>query len=116
MVSLQVLVARHRNTLASKNSGADRRAPRETTGFLFSENGMDLGILGDVDLAWMFWDREKRAQKIHAKSTPVSRTKTHRSSQKSVPESVPQNQESTASSRPIVPSALARSGVLSLSD
>ena len=75
MVSLQFLVARHRNTGIQKQLRKPGQASRETTGKKVSENGVDLGILGGVDLAWIFWDRGKRAQKIHAKSTPVSGTK-----------------------------------------
>ena len=62
MVSQEVLVDQHRK-LASKNSDANQGpAPRETTGKEVFMIGVDLGILG-VDLAWIVWDRERKAEK-----------------------------------------------------
>ena len=69
MISLQVFVGQHRNyiILASKSSEADQcRAPRETAEKIESKIGVDFGPEGGVDLAWIFWGREKRAEKIGA--------------------------------------------------
>ena len=113
MVSLQLLVDLHRNTGIQKQLRKPGQAPRETIGKKVFENGVDLGILGGVDLAWISWDTEKRAQKIHAKSTPVSGTKSAlffaeiraqiRAAKSKNPRRAPA----------LVPSVLARSGVLS---
>ena len=113
MVSLQLLVDLHRNTGIQKQLRKPGQAPRETIRKKVSENGVDLGILGGVDLAWIFWNREKRAQKIHATSTPVSGTKSApffaeiraqiRAAKSKNPRRAPA----------LVPSVLARSGVLS---
>ena len=54
MVSLQLLVDLHRNTGIQKQLRKPGQAPRETIGQRVSENGVDLGILGGVDLAWIF--------------------------------------------------------------
>ena len=51
--------------LASKSSDADQcRPPRETTEKKVSKIGVDLGPEGGVDLAWIFWGREKRPEEI----------------------------------------------------
>ena len=113
MVSLQLLVARHRNTGIQKQLRKPGQASRETTEKKASENGMDLGILGGMDLAWIFWDREKGAQKIHAKCTPVSGTKSApffaeiRAQIRAAKSKNPQRAPT------LVPSVLACSGVLS---
>ena len=50
--------------LASKSRDADQcRAPRETTEKKVSKIGVDFGPEGGVDLAWIFWGREKRPEK-----------------------------------------------------
>ena len=65
MVSLQVFVGQSKEILASKSIDADQcRAPGETTDKKFPKIGVDFGPEGGVDLAWIFWGGEKRAQKI----------------------------------------------------
>ena len=51
MVSLQLWVDLHRNIGIQKQLRKPGQAPRETIGKNVSENGVDLGILGGVDLA-----------------------------------------------------------------
>ena len=51
--------------LASKSSHADQcRALREITEKKYSKISVDFGPQGGVDLAWIIWGREKRAEKI----------------------------------------------------
>ena len=93
MVCLQLLVDLHRHTGIQKQLRKLSQAPRETIGNFFSENGVDLGILGGVDLAWIFWGLGKKGSKsprqIHAsfwnKICAVF-------ARKFAPKSVPQNQ------------------------
>ena len=99
MVSLQLLVDLHRNTGIQKQLRKPGQAPRQTIGKKVSENGVDLGILGGVDLAWIFWDREERLKK----STPNPRHAQIRAAKSKNPRRAPT----------LVPSVLARSSVLS---
>ena len=114
MVSLQLLVDLHRNSGIQKQQRKPGQAPGETIGKKVSENGVDLGILGGVDLAWIFFGTGKKGLK---KSTPnprqFSEQNPRRFSRKSAPKSVPQKSKNPRRAPTLVPSVLARSGVLS---
>ena len=97
MVSLQLLVHLHKNTGIQKQLRKPGQAPRDTIGKNISENGVDLGILGGVDLAWIFWDRETRAQKIHTSFRNKIRAVFHGNPR---PNPCRKIKESTASSHP----------------
>ena len=69
MASLQLLVDLHRNIGIQKQLRKPGQAPRETSGKKSFRKWRGFGILGGVDLAWIFWDREKGLKKprqIHA--------------------------------------------------
>ena len=79
----------------------------ETSGKNIFKIGVDFGVDSGVDFAWIFWDTEKRAEKIHTKSTPASESKSAPFFLwESTPESVLQNQKSTQSSHRPVPFVL----------
>ena len=75
MFSLQVLVDRHKKywhpKIATQTGSSTKK---KTTGKKVSKNSVNLGIWGGVDLAWVLWDSEERAQEIDTKSTQVPAT------------------------------------------
>ena len=113
MVSLQLLVDLHRNTGIQKQLRKPGQAPRETIGKELTKMAWIWGFW----VAWiwrgLFGTGKKRAQKIHVKSTPISGTKSApffaeiraqiRAAKSKNPRRAPA----------LVPSVLARSGVLS---
>ena len=104
-VSLQVLVDWHRNADIQKEQQKTRvENPDKPLGKSVSKIGMDLGMLGGVDLAWIFGTGRKGLNIFTSNPRPIPNQNLHYV-QKSMPEPVAQNQKSMESSHPNPPCA-----------
>ena len=112
MASLQVFVDQHRHTGIQKQQRRPVSSTQRTTEKDVSKIGVDFGPEGGVDLAWSFWGREKRHEKIRRFRDKIRDKICDKICDKIIfcyscqfPVNfgtgfVPQNQKSTASSHP----------------